>query len=205
VNISLDHPIFSGMNLWQIGLSLLVLLLAATLAMPQQPAADSTHLVKGDNPSKLEKALNEAAAAGYRISRAGPGRIHNSVANFLLSGNLDPLAGVGPHETSGAIITMEQVPVGSGQYQYAVIRLFARLSNWERGINEAAAQGFRVVPGYGTFAIRLGGVLGTTETLITIMEKAPGASEVAVRRSGGSPDWQFRARGKPSVSRMVTG
>jgi hypothetical protein len=155
----------------------MVLLFAVTAAaMPQQPAADSTHLVKGDNPSKLEKELNEAAANGYRISRAGPGRVHSSVANFLLSGNLDPLAGLGPHETSGAIITMEKVPTSSVQYQYAVIRLFARLSSWERDINKAAVQGFQVVPGYGTFPIRRGAVLGTAETLITIMEKAPGTS-----------------------------
>jgi hypothetical protein len=122
--------------------------------------------------------LNEAAAGGYRISRAAPGRVHNAVANFLLSGNLDPLAGLGPHETSGAIITMEKVPIGSGQYEYAVIRLFARLSSWERDINKVAVQGFRVVPGYGTFPIRRGAVLGTAETLITIMEKAPGTSAI---------------------------
>ena len=158
------------MNLRRIGLDLIVLLLAVTAAaMPQQPAA-STRLVKGDNPSKLERELNEAAADGYRISRAASGRVHNAVANFLLSG--------GPHEASGAIITMEKVPAGSANCQYRVIRLFVRLSSWERDINQAAAQGFNVVPGYGTFAIHLGAVLGTTETLITIMEKAPGASDV---------------------------
>jgi hypothetical protein len=158
------------MNLWRIGLGLIVLLLAVTAAaMPQQPAT-STRLIKGDNPSKLEKELNEAADDGYRISRAGSGRVHNPVANLLLSG--------GPHDASGAIITMEKVPAGTANCQYRVIRLFVRLSSWERDINQAAAQGFRVVPGYGTFAIRLGAVLGTTETLITIMEKAPEASDV---------------------------
>jgi hypothetical protein len=139
-------------------------------AIPQQPATDPMRLVKGDNPSKLEKELNEAAANGYRISRAGPGRVHNPLANNLLSG--------GSVDASGAIITMEKVPIGSANYQYRVFRLFVRLSSWERDINEAAAQGFRVVPGYGTFKIHLGAVLGTTETLITIMEKAPGTSDV---------------------------
>jgi hypothetical protein len=161
------------MNLRRRGLALIVFLLAITVAaMPQQPPADSTRLVKGDNPSRLEKELNQAAADGYRISRAGPGRVHNAVANFFLSGN-------GPHETSGAIITMEKIPAGNANYQYRVIRLFVRLSSWEHDINKAAAQGFHVVPGYGTFAIRLGAVLGTTETLITIIEKAAGISEAA--------------------------
>jgi hypothetical protein len=146
--------------------------------IPQQPAGDPTQLITTDNPAKLEKKLNEAAAAGYRIYRAFPGRAHNAVANFLLSGNLDPLAGLGPHETTGAIVTMEKLPAGSANYEYRVIRLYVRLSSWERDINEAAARGFRVVPGYGTFPIRQGAVLGTVTTLITIMEKTPGTSEL---------------------------
>jgi len=170
VTLGLDHSISAGMNLRRIGVGLIVLLFAVTAAAMSQEPATSTRLVKGDNPSKLERDLNEAAADGYRISRAGSGRVHNPVANFLLSG--------GPHDASGAIITMEKVPAGTANCQYRVIRLFVRLSSWERDINQAAAQGFRVVPGYGTFAIRLGAVLGTTETLITIMEKGPGASDV---------------------------
>lgn len=144
--------------------------------LPQQPAADPTKPITADNPAKLEKELNEAATVGYRIYRAFPGRVHNWVTNLLLSGDLDPLAGLGPHKTTGAIVTMEKVPAGSANYQYKVIRLFARLSSWERDINEAASRGFRVVPGYGTFPIRQGVVLGTATTLITIMEKAPGTS-----------------------------
>lgn len=143
----------------------------------QQPPADSTQTITADNPAKLEKELNEAAATGYRIHQAFPGRVHNAVTNFLLSGNLDPLAGLGRHETTGAIVTMDKIPAASTNYQYRVIRLFARLSSWERDINEAAAGGFRVVPGYGTFPIRRGAVLGTATTLITIMEKAPTTSE----------------------------
>lgn len=145
--------------------------------IPQQPTANPTPQITADNPSTLEKESNEAAAEGYRIYRAFPGRVHNAVTNFLLSGNLDPLAGLGPHETTGAIVTMERTPAGSANCQYRVIRLFARLSSWERDINEAAARGFRIVPGYGTFPIRRGAVLGTATTLITIMEKTPGASE----------------------------
>ncbi len=113
----------------------------------QRPAVDPTQLITADNPAKLEKELNEAAAVGYRIYRAFPGRVHSAVTNFLLSSNLDPLAGLGPHETTGAIVTMEKIPADSANYQYRVIRLFARLSSWERDINEAAARGFRVVPG----------------------------------------------------------
>jgi hypothetical protein len=154
------------------------LLAVTTAAMPQPPTADSMRRIKGDNPAKLEKELNEAAADGYRISRAEEGHVHNRVANFLLSGNLNPVWVPSDETTTGAIVTLERVPGGGARYQYRVIRLFARLSSWERDINTAAAQGFRVLPGYGTFAMRLGAGLGTTETLITIMEKAPGTSEV---------------------------
>src|SRR5215469_15624166 len=165
--VGLDH---AGMNLRRIGLGLIVLVAVGGTAMPQQPTADSTRLVKRDNPSKLEKQLNEAAADGYRISRAAPERIHNSVANLLLAGGHD--------ETSGAVVLMEKIPSGSANYQYAVIRLFARVSSWERDINKAASQGFRVVPDYGTLTMRQGFVLGTAQVPITIMEKAPGSSEV---------------------------
>ena len=138
--------------------------------MPQQPAASDTRLVKGDNPSKLEKELNEAAANGYRISRAAPERIHNAVADILLAGGHD--------QTSGAVVLMEKIPSGSANYQYAVVRLFARVSSWERDINKAASQGFRVIPDYGTLTMRQGFVLGTAQAPITIMEKTPGDSEV---------------------------
>ena len=137
--------------------------------IPQQPANDPTQIITADDPAKLEKELNEAAAAGFRVYRAFPGRTHSAVTNALLSG--------GAHDTSGAIVTMEKIPADSANCQYKVIRLFVRLSSWERDINAAAAQGFRVVPGYGTFPIRRGFVLGTAPTLITIMEKTPGASE----------------------------
>ena len=120
--------------------------------------------------TKLEKALNEAADDGYRISRAAPERIHNAVADALLAGGHD--------ETTGAVILMEKTPSGSANYQYAVVRLFARPSSWERDINKAASQGFRVIPGYGTLTLRQGFVLGTAQAPITIMEKAPGGSEV---------------------------
>lgn len=126
----------------------------------QQPAADPTQLITDGNPAKLEKKLNEAAAAGYRIYRAFPGRVHNVALNSLLSGDFNPLAGLAHHESTGAIVTTEKVPAGGANYQYRVIRLFARLSSWERDINEAAARGFRVVPGYGTFPIQRGSVLG---------------------------------------------
>jgi len=159
------------MNLRRIGLALIALLLPIHVAaMPQQPAASSTRLVIGDDPSKLEKELNEAAANGYRICRAAPERIHNAVANILLAGGHD--------DTSGAVVLMERIPSGSANYQYAVIRLFARVSSWERDINKAASQGFRVIPGYGTLTMRQGFVLGTAQVPITIMEKAPEASEV---------------------------
>jgi hypothetical protein len=87
--------------------------------------------------------------------------------SFFLSNN----------EMTGTIVTMEKIPPGGVNYQYRVIRLFVRPSSWERDINKSAAQGFRV-PDYGAFSVRMGAVLGTVETLITIMEKAPGASEV---------------------------
>jgi hypothetical protein len=151
----------------------LILLVSLRVVLPaaaQQPGADSTRLIEGDNPSKLEKALNEAADDGYRISRAAPERIHNAVADALLAGGHD--------ETGGAVILMEKTPSGSANYQYAVVRLFARPSSWERDINKAASQGFRVIPGYGTLTLRQGFVLGTAQAPITIMEKAPGGSEV---------------------------
>src|SRR5215469_4404501 len=100
------------MNPLRIGLGLIALLLPIpATAMPQQAAASSTRLVKGDDPSKLEKELNEAAANGYRICRAAPERIHNAVADILLAGH---------GETSGAVVLMESIPSGGANYQYAV-------------------------------------------------------------------------------------
>jgi len=128
---------------------LLLLLAANVAAAPQQPPADCTRLITDYSPAKLQKELNEAAAAGCRISRALTGPVLNPVADTLLT-----LYSFNYSETSGALVTMEKIPSGSANYEYAVIRLFSRLSGWERDINKAAARGFRVVPG-STFILSL--------------------------------------------------
>ncbi|PWT83684.1 MAG: hypothetical protein C5B58_06125 [Acidobacteria bacterium] len=167
--MDLDQTFLASMNLWRVRLGVVALLLLVILPAPsQQPTTDSVRLIKGDNPSRLEKELNEAAAEGYRISGANSERVLSVAANLLLSG--------GHHDTSGAFVVMEKSRTGSTNYQYAVVRLFARPSSWERDINKAASQGFRVIPNYGTLAMRNGFVLGTAQSLIAIMEKAPGSS-----------------------------
>lgn len=157
-------------DLRRTGLGLLAFLLAASAPVhSQQPAADSIRIIKGDNPSKLEKELNEAAADGYRIARASSEQLHNQAVNLLLSG--------GRHDISGAFIVMEKNTADSASYQYAVVRLFVRPSSWERDINKVASQGFRVIANYGAIAMRYGFVLGTAPSLIAIMERASNASE----------------------------
>ncbi len=168
------YSVSPGTNLLLAVFGFIVLLLAATAAaVPQQPAADCTRLITDYSPTKLQKELNAAAAAGCRISRALPGRVLNPVADMFLT-----LASPKYSETSGALVTMEKIPSGSANYEYAVIKLFVRASSWERDINAAAARGFRVVPG-NTFTLKRGAVFGTVDTPITIMEKAPNTSGAA--------------------------
>lgn len=149
---------------------ILLLLAVNAAAAPQQPAADCTRLITDYSPTKLQKELNEAAATGCRISRALPGLARNPVADMFLT-----LASPKYEETSGALVTMEKIPSGSANYEYAVVKFFARISSWERDINKAAARGFRVVPG-NTFTLRQGFVFGTMDVPISIMEKAPDSS-----------------------------
>jgi hypothetical protein len=170
--IPLSRQSFSlGPNLRSVVAGLIALLIPIVAVVGlQQPRADSIRLIKEDNPAKLEKELNEASADGYRVSRADSARILSAAANLFLSG--------GHEDTSGAAVVMEKTPSASGHYEYAVVRLFVRASSWERDINKTASQGFRVIPNYGTLAMRHGFVLGTAQSLIAIMEKAPGDSEI---------------------------
>lgn len=167
------HSISTGTNRLLAVFGFLVSLLAAAAAVPQQPPPEPARVISAYNPAKLQKKLNEAAAAGYRIIRAFPGRTLNPAADIFLT-----FASPRYTETSGAIVSMEKIPSGSANYEYAVIRLHVHTSSWERDINAAAARGFRVVPG-NTFSLQQGFVFGTSDVPITIMEKAPGSSGAA--------------------------
>ncbi len=166
------HSIFPGTSLLLAILGFLVLLLPAAAA-PQEQSSDAARAISAYDLTKLQKELNEAAAGGYRISRTLPGRGLNPAANIFMT-----LASPSSHDTSGILLTLEKIPSGSANYEYEVIKLFARLSSWERDINAAASRGFRVVPG-GTITVSRGFVLGTMGVLVTIMEKAPGGSGAA--------------------------
>lgn len=146
-------------------LGLLVLLPSgAATAVAQQTAADSSRIIKAYNPRTLQKQLDEAASAGYRISRAFAARgVLNPVADIFLAGH---------GATSGPVVTLERIPTGSANYEYAVVKFPRTLSGWEHDINKAGARGFRVVPG-NTITVSQGLILGTMDFPMSIMEKAP--------------------------------
>lgn len=129
----------------------LVLLLPVTFGAPE-PKLDLTQrflLLATQKTSTMQKELDEAAAAGYRILVGSP--------------------------TSGTemALILEKVATPPNTYKYLLLAT-TRTSTMQKELDEAAAQGFRLLPS--TMISKSRRFLSGADEIVVVLEKAPGFS-----------------------------
>jgi hypothetical protein len=149
-------------------LSLTLPLSALAAAKKQTQELDLTQpflLLSGDNAKRLQQELDQAAAAGYRVVQAGPrGQGSGSFTGGLLGG-VSRSAGV-------YLVLLERDPTLQSPFQYRVLK-WGGVKGLEGEMNEAAAEGFRLLPGTLRYKRFKFGPLGASRTLFGLMEKSP--------------------------------
>ena len=130
----------------------LLLGLAISLTAPAQESApdgsDRFLLLATKKTKTMQKELNKAAAAGYRLK-------------------------VGS-QTSGSevMVILQKTPMSAGKYEYLLLAT-TKSSTLQKEIDKAAASGFRILPRTMTQKRRAFG----PEEIVVIMEKAPNVSK----------------------------
>ncbi len=126
-----------------VGIGLISLAFGANLDLTQRYL-----LLATTKTSTMQKELNEASAAGYRIMAGSP--------------------------TSGEemVFILEKVATLPNNYEYILLAT-TRTSTMQKELAEAASQGFRLVP---STMISKSGVFGDNE-IVMALEKVPGASQ----------------------------
>ncbi|MFQ5817589.1 MAG: hypothetical protein ACE5H2_06505 [Terriglobia bacterium] len=132
-----------------LGVGVLILLLPLTLLARKEPKLDLSQrylLLATKKTSTMQKELNEAAAAGYRILVGSP--------------------------TSGTemALILERVTEPPDTYEYLLLAT-TRTSTMQKELDEAAAKGFRLLPSTMISKKRMFG----SEEVVCVLEKAPGA------------------------------
>ncbi len=148
-----------------IGVFCLVFVLPIAASQKKKEELDFTQpylLLSGKKAKRLQQNLDRAAAAGYRIVQAAP-RVGYS--------GLGPGLRVFEHWVGEYFVLLEKVPAVEQPYQYLVLREGSD-KKLERKINEAAAKGFRLLPGTLVYQWTLG-IFRGRGTLFGLMEKAP--------------------------------
>ncbi len=135
-----------------LSLSVLSALLPAAVALPQpQDLTGRFLLLATTRTGTMEKELEEAAAAGYRVVTGSP--------------------------TSGdeMALVLEKVATPPDTYQYLLLAT-TRTGTMQRELHEAAAEGFRLLP---DTMISKSQMFGGDE-IVVIMERAPNSSDTYV-------------------------
>ena len=124
-------------------------------ATPTPDPSRHTLTLGATKPSSMEKRLNETAAQGYRITAA------SDFASLSFPGFV----------TDKLSFIVEKAAEPPATFEYRVLSA-VRVSTMQKELNQAGAQGFRVVP-YAILAktARWGG-----DELLAVVEKAPGSA-----------------------------
>ena len=126
----------------------LVISLTATAQKSELGQSDRFLLLATEKTKTMQKELNEAAAAGYRIK-------------------------VGS-QTSGSevMVILQKTPMPAGKYEYLLLAT-TKSSTLQKEIDKAAASGFRILPRTMTQKRHRFG----PDEILVIMEKAPNGSK----------------------------